>query len=439
MRIGLYGGMANNMYVFAKALAAAGADVAFLRDQGDRYAFSQPVWEDVRCTLSFGETAASAGWSLDAWRHFEQRHGWKPPDWLVDPLGECAPASPARQSDAQTIPQFLFDRPSRWQQAVVEHMRRCDALLVCGVEPTLLAARSEVPFVVWPHGGDLLMAAGLLKAPGASIGARIHHALLCRRMAAALERAEWIGTHDAQLLGGHVGDVSSRLSHLEVRHLPIPLQCLGRTVRDERRRQLAEHLGTLGLPMPDADFFLLVPSRVDFYWKGQDRLLEAFSRIAGKGRLHLLFSGWGNDYHRARSIVAARNLHSHVTFLTTTFSKPLLYELMAAADLVVDQFRYGTYGTAAVEAMSCGTPVMMFINDAAFHSRGWPPPPVLNVQTVDQIEMALSRIVAEEIDLDGAGRMQQEWIRRVHGGDAVVPGFMQQIAARLGHQGTAAA
>ena len=47
MKIGLYGGMANNMYALAKGMAAEGADVCFIRDRSDRYPFSQPLWDDV--------------------------------------------------------------------------------------------------------------------------------------------------------------------------------------------------------------------------------------------------------------------------------------------------------------------------------------------------------------------------------------------------------
>ena len=55
VKIGLYGGVANNMYVFAKALARRGADVLFIRDRADRYPFSQPCWEDAAWTLGYDE------------------------------------------------------------------------------------------------------------------------------------------------------------------------------------------------------------------------------------------------------------------------------------------------------------------------------------------------------------------------------------------------
>ena len=41
MKIGLYGGVANNMYVFARAMAKQGLKVCFIRDRGDLYPISK--------------------------------------------------------------------------------------------------------------------------------------------------------------------------------------------------------------------------------------------------------------------------------------------------------------------------------------------------------------------------------------------------------------
>ena len=86
MRIGLYGGLANNMYVFAKAMATHGLDVCFIRDRGDRFPFSQPVWEDVSCTLDHDKIAKAVHWTWEEWTAWEHQLEWQPPNWLKDPL-----------------------------------------------------------------------------------------------------------------------------------------------------------------------------------------------------------------------------------------------------------------------------------------------------------------------------------------------------------------
>ena len=86
MKIGFYGGMANNMYVFAKAFHAAGVDVCFIRDRSDKYPFSQPVWEDQSFTMHYEEVPRASGWSWERWSQQERDVGWIPPTWMVDPL-----------------------------------------------------------------------------------------------------------------------------------------------------------------------------------------------------------------------------------------------------------------------------------------------------------------------------------------------------------------
>ena len=62
-----------------------------------------------------------------------------------------------------------------------------------------------------------------------------------------------------------------------------------------------------------------------------------------------------------------------VTFLSCALSKPYFIRFFRASDFVVDQFFMGTDGTAAVEAMSCRTPVIMWIDEETFRQRGWEP------------------------------------------------------------------
>lgn len=101
MKIGLYGGIANNMYVFAKSPANQGVETCFIRDRGDRYPFSQPVWEDIRATLDYDDMAKAANWTWQEWTNWETHLGWKAPVWLVDPLE--TPCSKVAQKDTKGL------------------------------------------------------------------------------------------------------------------------------------------------------------------------------------------------------------------------------------------------------------------------------------------------------------------------------------------------
>ncbi len=424
MKIGLYGGLANNCYVFAKALRQAGQDVIFIRDRNDRYAFSQPVWEDVAFVMGYEDVAGSSSLSWEHWKRIEVDQQWLPPIWLVDPLD--MQSNPIEIGDS-TIPLWLKPLANqcifqgKHRSGVVATMRTCDVLLVCGIEAAILAMVSGRPYIIWPHGGDIRMAAGLATPPK-GMRARMSYELQKLLLLAAYDRAGYVGTHDARALGGSAGDVGKALRNTSFIHLPIPVSCRARASKTERNFRLSALCERLNLPAMQGGVIGLIPSRVDFTWKGHDLLLGALKRVTSRERLHLIFSGWGNDYAHAKTYVAQHGLEAQVTFLPFSLSKPVLAEFFTLVDFAVDQFRFmGTYGTALVEALAAGCPTLMWIDEHAFHARGWEPPPVLNAQSEVDIVECLENIACGAIDLEDISQRSQAWIQRVHAPEAVLP------------------
>jgi glycosyltransferase involved in cell wall biosynthesis len=172
----------------------------------------------------------------------------------------------------------------------------------------------------------------------------------------------------------------------------------------------------LGQPMPEAEWILFVPSRIDFFWKGTDLLLRALTRLPKKKDLHFIFSGWGTDYKKAREMI----LPHQATFLPCAVSKPILYDFFSAADVVVDQFRMGIYGTSAVEAMGCGAPVIMWIDKERFQTHGWDPPPILNGKNEEEIVEILGDILSGRVDLEKHAHAALDWVVRTHGEEVVL-------------------
>ena len=180
--------------------------------------------------------------------------------------------------------------------------------------------------------------------------------------------------------------------------------------------------------MPAQPLCGFIPSRVDYYWKGHDLFLHALAQRPGAD-IHWFISGWGADYPRAQAFVAEHRLDHCVTFLPIVLSKPLLFAFMSAVDLCVDQFHMGAYGTAAVEAMARGCPVMMRIDDEAFNARGWEPPPVLNARTENDMVGIFDRIASGDIDLEERGRAAAAWVSRNHAPEQVVSDLVGRLEA----------
>ncbi len=439
MKIGLYGGLANNCYLFAKALHQAGYDAMFIRDRNDRYAFSQPVWEDAEFVMSYEDVAVSSSLKSDDWTNIEAKQKWLPPVWLVDP-----PAAHSEPNYFGALPAWLrslarrYVNQNRYRLGVVVTMQDCDLLLVCGIEASILALVSGRPYIIWPHGGDIRMAAGLA-APPRNIRARVSFEVQKALLIAAYDRAAYVGTHDPRGLGGSAGDVRKALRRTSLVHLPIPLSCGIRASKVERRSRLKALCQRLDLPCLEADAIGLVPSRVDFSWKGHDLLLGALRRAAGRERLHLIFSGWGKDYDRAKAYVTHHGLEEQVTFLPFSLSKPLLAEFFSLVDFAVDQFGFmGTYGTALVEALAAGCPTLMWIDETAFNARGWLAPPVMNAQHERDIVDCLERVASGAIDLEEVSQRSLAWVRRVHAPEVVLPVLISYfVQMETTNQGTA--
>lgn len=422
MKIGFYGGIANNTYVYAKAFSRKGLEVCFIRDRRDIYPFSQPVWEDIRWTCGYNELSQPIQWAEK-----EKELGWEPPAWLYDPLSESQPLNAVIGGIFSPLDIAFFNELARGQThwgAVVSQMKQYDINMVCGIEGEILALASGRPFVIIPHGGDIRTVAGYHPPSSQRFYVWKIYWMQLHLLRRAFKRALWIGVHDPKGIGGHIGGKTQKFN---LKYCPIPYHARERLPKVVRHSLLAQLMYELQLPVPRAETVIFIPSRMDFFWKGTDRFLRAFARSAQGARMHLVVSGWGKDYEQAKEMIPP----GMATFLPCAVSKPILYDLFRAADLVVDQFLLGTYGTSAVEAMSCGTPVMMWIENKAFAARGWEAPPVLNVQDEQQIKNSLDEIRLGGIDLEARGREAHDWFNRTHDEEVAVPRLVEQFRSAL--------
>ncbi len=434
MKIGLYGGVANNLYVLSKAFAKQGLDVCFIRDRGDHYPFSQPVWEDVPCTLDYDQLDSMTNWSWSQWEEWETRLGWQAPAWLIDPLlisnSHEFSIHGSLGAVEKMILHFMAKKRTHWP-AVLHCMRMCDVLLVCGIDGSLLALMSGCPFVILPHGNDIRTVAGLQRPSSYPLHTRLSYWGLLRLLQKAYQKAMWIGSHDPTFLGGDVGNGSPKLRNFKFKPFHIPLAIRDRLPKEKRLDAFKKLIGYLGLKIPEVDYIGFIPSRVDFFWKGHDRIFRALSNVWNKEKIHLIVSGWGQNYREAKEIIQQMGLANQVTFLPFALSKPVLYKIFEFVDFVLDQFVLGMHGTSALEAMSCGTPVLIYLDEKFFSRKEWEIPPILNAKKEEEIAGILNSIVSGTIDLDEFGHAAQEWVKRVHGEELATISFLKEIQNHL--------
>ena len=422
MKIAFMGAVGNNMYVMARAAHAAGFDILFVRDLDEPHVISQPFWQDVACRVP---SEALDERDLTQVRYIETELGWSPPAWLVEPVRGRQLAMAHRDILGQVGFAVVAARHPLWSDTL-GRLREADVILACGATASLLAWASGRPYILRPHGGDIRLAARLERGDSPSQRARLAWvAWLLRR---AFQAASAIVTQDPYLMGGHIGDTTSVAANVPVERLPRPVRLAERLPLRERRRRLELLLGDVAPAVGDGVPVVAVPSRLDFGIKGQHRLLEAVAAI-GPGRVHLVLTGWGSDLGLAQQLVAELNIKEDVTFLPFVLSKPLLYELFSSSDLAVDQFKFGTYGAAAPEAMGQSCPVLMHVDTLGFRRRQWVPPPVLEARTTEEIASVLA---AETVaSLDERAPLAFEWARDHHSPEVMVASLRRILTRHI--------
>jgi glycosyltransferase involved in cell wall biosynthesis len=419
--IGLFGGTCNNMYVFAKALNCWGIPAILILDRKDNFPHSQPVWEDIDFFFKSGFDQSQIDWAK-----FEKECDWKEPEWFYHPearpggLKKILRLSPRNLFVRFTGARYLHTRKEG--SAIFEKLLECDFLIVCGVLPAITAMLTGKPYIIFPHGTDMRIAVGV-QSKGRGFKALLIDWLLTQSFKKAV------------LIGSPLPDGSAevdaaeykRLRNLSIERIPTPYIPKVRLDRASRRRLLALLFKNIDLHLPDADCYAFTPSRINFHWKGHDRLLAAISEYRENLTIHFIFIGWGDDYKEALAYIRKNHLEVHVTVIPAFFSKGLLFQFFEAIDFIIDEFNgSGSYGTALSEAMSRGCPVVTWISDM-FDKPGWEKPPVIQARTKEELKHVIQGIATHEISLNEYSRKTAEWFQRTHSYDAVRAAFMSRL------------
>lgn len=428
MMIGLCGATCNNLYVLAKSLAGNGHAIVFIEDRKDNFPHSQPVWDDVYCCLPAGFDYLNINWP-----QFEKDHNWTRPTWYYIPGNARDDARALFKKSSKHLDIITRFSGSSYLRkfpgalSVFDKMLECDFLIVCGIEQAVLAMLTGRPYMIFPHGSDMRVAIGV-ENKGAGWKGRLIEWLTSR----SFQEAAFIGSSLPDGSAEVPRSEYRRLKNLKVERIPLPYQYRGRLSKEERFNRLKSLFASLNRELPAAELYAFTPSRINFFWKGHDRLLRATAQNCEKvNNIHFIFLGWGDDYQEAMSFVIANSLQQHVTILPIFLSKEFLFKFFQSIDFIIDEFNgSGSYGTSLSEAMSCGCPVLTWISDM-FDAPGWERPPVIQARTEEQIATALMKVSSGEINLDAQSELTADWFKRVHEEEAVMCALFNNIKKHL--------
>lgn len=420
MRIAISGGVANSHYIIAKFLKYFGLDVTYIYDSNLPLVISHPVWEEFEQSIK-GDDVDNLNLIKTLYRQVSL------PDWTLDIRSlENISCNVSRilKINLINILIWLFIQKNKDCLKLITIFNNFDFLIVGNGIAEICAPFSSVPYMIWPSGGDLRLAAGTEKTELNGVKNIIRTYMYRKLLKYSFENASILGSHNPLNTGALIG--SSKLKLQAFKFFPLPMEIYKRLEYNEKSIVKKELSEKLGIELENSKLIILVPSRIDFYWKGTDKFIKALLNLKNKDFI-VYFLGWGNDREHARKIIKNAGLDNHVKFLSVLLSKPLLRKFMMISDLVVDQFNLGTYGTLALESMSVGTPVMMWINNKVFEDIGVSPPPVINAQTEEQIQNILEKIIARKVNLSEIGIKAQKWIEKVHHYKKVIPDVLHWI------------
>lgn len=391
VKIGFVGNIANCMYMRAIPLRAGGWSVDMFIHPQDAYVMSNPGWEYFKGTLPAGvstlEQCSEVGIQLpvvDGVYQYSEN-----PDWqcrLVEEDYEFV-----RETDKVDFPSFMSNLPT------LSALQEMDVLW--GTQNVYLSYLANRPYVVSQSGGDIWLEASRQDELG-----RVQRKAFSNARVFLVSNP-WSFAH------------ARRFGFKHLVYLPLILDQEMYAPGDGKSRKAWKDIS-------GGDFFVLTSSRLDERNKGSRIGIEGFASFAKSyPSARLVVIGWGNDIEKYQNLFIELGIADKVIELPVS-GKALIRDYLRSADVFIDQFVLGYYGSAGLEAMACGLPVIGRIEkeqyDALCETGS---PPILNSCTSDEVTAALLKLALNpEYRLELA-QAHREWFIENHGSEKWLPAY----------------
>ncbi len=183
--------------------------------------------------------------------------------------------------------------------------------------------------------------------------------------------------------------------------------------------------------------FVLMASRLDPEVKGQDEgffkgLMEASQK---NPELRFIFLNWGTKADDLRQKMAQADIGTRFLVFPPVGKKRLI-DYYRSCDVVLDQFVYGYYGAAGLEAAAVGKPVILKLRAEQYNPLyGGDVMPAIPASNGAEIGMALLELAGNKEYRMEQGRKMRDWLVRNHGERRTIPlllALLRVAADRVG-------
>ena len=173
---------------------------------------------------------------------------------------------------------------------------------------------------------------------------------------------------------------------------------------------------------------LFSPSRQNWSEKGNDKMFKAFARFVKIfPESKLVTVDWSIDAQKSKDLVNSLNISDKVEWIKPVAKKQLI-GYYNAADIILDQFILGSWGTATPEAMSCQKPVLMFYKEEYIKRAFGEYPPILNSFSEEDIFSNLVKLAKDPDFRISLGKDSREWIMKTHSPEIVAKNHLEILS-----------
>jgi glycosyltransferase involved in cell wall biosynthesis len=165
--------------------------------------------------------------------------------------------------------------------------------------------------------------------------------------------------------------------------------------------------------------------------KGNDKMITAFSKFVKVfPNSKFIMVAWSTDEYRSKKLVDDLGISDKVIWIKPV-PKNQLIQYYNIADIVLDQFVLGSWGTSTPEAMSCGKPVLIFYKKEYILRAFGEEPPILNSYTEEDILSNLIKLAKDADYRKDLGKKSRDWIMKTHSPKVVAKIHLEILKSSL--------
>jgi glycosyltransferase involved in cell wall biosynthesis len=189
-----------------------------------------------------------------------------------------------------------------------------------------------------------------------------------------------------------------------------------------------------------ANFLIFHPARQHWearrhpsWEKGNDYFIKAFARFVKttNPKAGAVFVEWGQSVRQSKELLRSMGVADRVKWIAPQSHRRML-AYITACDVLADQFFLGAFGTTMPKALMCGRPAMIYLN-TEIHRWCFPQaPPVVNVNSSEEIFASLCRLNNEPAYRTSIQELGKEWYWRWHSSERGVNLLLEVYRQVLG-------